>query len=329
MSKIVTIPTDGMNPFVVTHNGEKYVFTPGETVEVSDGVALEIEEYKRWREKFFPKEPALIHAQPDLSQNDPNAADYVKNRTHYEETTVVNEPLNITWDGNTEGLVKAEGAPFYKVSDAVLTDEQIKSATASFSFDDIVIPLESAWDNALEGSISDEIVMMIEFLVFVRKDGAVIYDSLAFPECGIYFLYDGPDAYTSSLTTTEPVEHTKTVVHKLDKKFLPDNIGGGIKYVTIGMDDNDDYTASATYDEIAEWINAGIDVKCIYGKHILPLVYSDAVGGISMMEMMVRHEFACIGPNTEGNPGPVFLDVRIEEYKNRVEVSEIWLSEAT
>jgi hypothetical protein len=42
-----------MNPFVVTHNGEKYVFTPGETVEVSDGVALEIEEYKRWREKYY------------------------------------------------------------------------------------------------------------------------------------------------------------------------------------------------------------------------------------------------------------------------------------
>ena len=53
MSKKVTIPTDGMNPFVVTHNGEKYVFTPGETVEVSDGVALEIEEYKRWREKYY------------------------------------------------------------------------------------------------------------------------------------------------------------------------------------------------------------------------------------------------------------------------------------
>lgn len=51
MSKTVTIPTDGMNPFVVMHNGVKYVYTPGETVEVPDGVALEIEEYKRWREK--------------------------------------------------------------------------------------------------------------------------------------------------------------------------------------------------------------------------------------------------------------------------------------
>lgn len=51
MSKTVTIPTDGMNPFVVIFNGVKYVYTPGETVEVPDGVALEIEEYKRWREK--------------------------------------------------------------------------------------------------------------------------------------------------------------------------------------------------------------------------------------------------------------------------------------
>lgn len=53
MSKIVTIPTDGMNPFVVMHNGEEYVYPPGATLEVPDGVALEIEEYKRWHKKFY------------------------------------------------------------------------------------------------------------------------------------------------------------------------------------------------------------------------------------------------------------------------------------
>ena len=47
MSKKVTIPNDGMKPFVVMHNGEKYVYAPGETIDVPDGVALEIEEYKR------------------------------------------------------------------------------------------------------------------------------------------------------------------------------------------------------------------------------------------------------------------------------------------
>jgi hypothetical protein len=58
MSKIVTIPTDGGNPFVVILGGVKYVYKPGETVEVPDGVALEIEEWERWHEKYYvPTQP--------------------------------------------------------------------------------------------------------------------------------------------------------------------------------------------------------------------------------------------------------------------------------
>ena len=53
MSKTVTIPTDGGNPFVVILGGVKYVYKPGETVEVPDGVALEIEEWERWHEKHY------------------------------------------------------------------------------------------------------------------------------------------------------------------------------------------------------------------------------------------------------------------------------------
>lgn len=50
MSKIVTIPY-GMNPFEVIFNGDKYIYTPGDTVEVPDGVAIEIEEYRRTHSK--------------------------------------------------------------------------------------------------------------------------------------------------------------------------------------------------------------------------------------------------------------------------------------
>lgn len=58
MSKTVTIPTDGGNPFVVILGGVKYVYKPGETVEVPDGVALEIEEWERWHEKYYaPTQP--------------------------------------------------------------------------------------------------------------------------------------------------------------------------------------------------------------------------------------------------------------------------------
>lgn len=102
MSKTVTIPTDGMNPFVVISNGVKYVYTPGETVTVPDGVALEIEEYKRWRDKYYGITPAPFGAKPDLSQNDPNAPDFVKNRTHYEGfATIIEEREVRAWFGGT------------------------------------------------------------------------------------------------------------------------------------------------------------------------------------------------------------------------------------
>ncbi|MGM9642338.1 MAG: polysaccharide deacetylase family protein [Eubacteriales bacterium] len=80
MSKTVTIPNDGTNPFVVMHNGVKYTYEPGATVTVPDGVALEIEEYKRWREKYFSEESAFIDSRPDLSQNDSAAKNFVKGR---------------------------------------------------------------------------------------------------------------------------------------------------------------------------------------------------------------------------------------------------------
>lgn len=171
-------------------------------------------------------------------------AGHVKNRTHYEETTVVNEPLNITWDGNTEGLVSAkeyggdwgyEG--WYKVSDAVLTNDEIKSSTISWYetlFDEnsnpvveeSVIQIEQEWDFMVAvGMVTDEKVDC-QKVVFVKSA------TDEFPETGIYFwkCYDADrnvDSHATSLTTTEPVEHTKTVVHKLDKKFLPDDVGGG------------------------------------------------------------------------------------------------------
>ena len=56
MSKNVTIPTNQGRPFVVIYNGIKYVFTPGETVEVPQGIALVIEECGRWTDKYLPPE---------------------------------------------------------------------------------------------------------------------------------------------------------------------------------------------------------------------------------------------------------------------------------
>lgn len=69
----------------------------------------------------------------------------LKDKPFGEETVVVNEPLNITWDGNTEGLVSIADTPFYKVSDLVLTDEQIKTATITLS-DGLSLYIGDEWE---------------------------------------------------------------------------------------------------------------------------------------------------------------------------------------
>jgi hypothetical protein len=200
---------------------------------------------------------------PDLAQNDPTAPDYVKNRTHYEEAAVVNEPLNITWDGNTEGLVSFGGMMF-KVSDAILTDEQIKSVTIVDG--DTELPLtDEDWSGMVAaGNVTEDFVNLNFYVLFIRKAGAVV-QGLALPETGIYFR-NMEDNYVSSLTTTEPVEHTKTVVKKLDKKYLPDDIGGGGgMFVTVSNNDAGEYAADHTYEEVYASIVSGQNtVVCLH-----------------------------------------------------------------
>ena len=75
--------------------------------------------------------------QSDWNQNDPEAADYVKNRTHWVERLF--EP--IVWDGNTEGLESVDLGPmltgeagvlFYKIRDTgILYDDLIGSSIAT------------------------------------------------------------------------------------------------------------------------------------------------------------------------------------------------------
>lgn len=138
---------------------------------------------------------------------------YVKNRTHYEETTVVNEPLNITWDGNTDGLLCVN--MFYKVSDIVLDDEQIKKLTITRTDDGIVNSAEY-WAYPF---IVNDFIAIYEDVVFCRKPCYV--GGFIFQETGIYLYRESDDNpfYVSSLKGD--IEHTKTTIKTIDEKFLP------------------------------------------------------------------------------------------------------------
>lgn len=157
---------------------------------------------------------------------------HILNRTHYEDVTVVNEPLNLTWDGNIAGLTCANDI-FFKVSDIVPTNEQIKTATVS-ALEGGTVYISDIWDMLVsEGLVTDSAVSIAAFnklaVVIIREACAVF--GRVFNEPGIYFVSYG-DWHITSFITTEPVEYTKTVLKKLDKKYLPNDV------MTLYVNDN-------------------------------------------------------------------------------------------
>ena len=148
---------------------------------------------------------------------------YIKNRTHYEKVEVNNEPLNITWDGNTEGLLYVDSMKSYKVSDIVLTHEDIKKLTFTNTDGDVTNATDY-WDEANAwGMITDEIVGL-NVVTFVLRDGAEMFGKVI-PEAGIYIAKMSDMLYVSSINSTEAVEQTRTLLHKIDLKYLPKGIG--------------------------------------------------------------------------------------------------------
>lgn len=100
----------------------------------------------------------------------------------------------LTWDGNTEGLLAV--GHMYKVSDVVLTDEQIKSSMIVMG--DNTMNVSDSWDVLVElGAITPEIVHL-EAVAIVRKPNATAL-GYSYPECGIYFFIYGTE-YVNSLT---------------------------------------------------------------------------------------------------------------------------------
>lgn len=171
---------------------------------------------ENWFEKLFVNE-----AKPALKRAEKLAGEGV---------VTVNEPLNIRWDGNTEGLTEVVCAfapdefKFYKVSDAVFTDEEIGTMSATF-FNSYDIPHDPPFfeeSHFSEDSVSSD---AFPFVVFIRKAGAIAFESMGgqvFPEVGVYFFKPDGTNFTSSLTSeTVTVPRTETVVHTIEPKYLP------------------------------------------------------------------------------------------------------------
>ena len=242
--------------------------------------------------------------QSDWNQNDSSAADFIKNKPFYEETTVVSEPLNITWDGNTEGLEYVQEFEGFKVSDKVLTEENLMNAEIILSNGNTNFTATGNREifAPFPGALMCEIKIssgLSPKTFIVTIDDAIAAQLGA--SAGTYFVInDG--GYVSSFTTTEPIEQVKTVVHPINKKYLPDGIGGNM-FINITIDDNDEYVADKTYNEISKAIESGIIPYCICYGHLFNLSSSGSLDDIQTYAApaVQKHRFSNLFVKGTGN----------------------------
>ena len=122
------------------------------------------------------------------------------------------EVVTIEWDGNTQGLdaVDTAGGIFYRVSDVVLSNEQIKMGFIKDS-EDLELPIAPMWDELVgAGKITDDI-SLIQIVAFVRKDN-VSFGGVVFGTAGIYFANEN-DHYATKFTNE--------TIYPIATEFLP------------------------------------------------------------------------------------------------------------
>lgn len=151
--------------------------------------------------------------QPDWNQNDETAADYVKNRTHYEECI----QTVIEWDGSTEGrdnFAFENGIVCYKVSDATPSIDELAEAKITLVIDGS--PIDYPFSEIMyagEGFIEmGEVGFVVTQTPFVYND-----ITLEAPSTGMYWQSIG-EGFSASLT------YGSTTIHPLDEKFIPESI---------------------------------------------------------------------------------------------------------
>ena len=259
MSKKVTIPTDGGNPFVVILGGIKYVYKPGETVDVPDGVALEIEEWERWRDKYRGAVQPPFAAggggvQPDLSQNDPNAADYVKNRTHYVQSeqkeiippTSVQPIASVGWTALGDG-VKLWASYFRR--GGLANPQRGERYKAIVGLNELIEfnPVSAhESDEFVNGTYAGNLFLYGVYKINSKTATKAEIEAMGYVDNGESFFFgtavDFPNPYIITTSQFYPnltsltrvsVEQCE-VIKTLDPKYLPDNVPK-VQSATVGQ----------------------------------------------------------------------------------------------
>lgn len=174
--------------------------------------------------------------QPDYEQNDSTQADFIKNRPFYDTSSTTMEQINITWNGDTTGKVQSSGqGEFYKVSDRIFTNEELKQMVYTNSYG------ENDLSTAPDVFFGDDFFTYYDSgVVVIRAVGTYScpggWSRSYFPETGIYFPDNG-----LSLTSSEPIEITTRVLKQLDVKYIPDDHINSLIDAKLGVIENGSY----------------------------------------------------------------------------------------
>lgn len=245
-----------------------------ETDYGSDGIAAEIAENTKSRHSHDNKavldklgsdgDSLTYDGQPikgggsstqgDWQQSDPAAADYVKNRTHYETSS-----FKVTWDGSTEGrdtvylfdMESDNGAvdKFYlvKVADDIAVPLAFESLTANdlaFNESGSTVPgTDVMGDFAIDKFNGG--YMVAPYLVYCTANSAQLelaeFETAVTVTKGLWYVTGG-STYLESVSFPGSVK-------RLDKKYVPDiikvNLAQQDKYIVITVTDRDGGTQSA------------------------------------------------------------------------------------
>ena len=219
----------------------------------------------------------------------------------------------LTWDGNTEGktVVSLMGQMnYYKVSDNVPTDDWLKTSivTCTAQGTTIVTNMAEEWDSFVSlGGVTDELVMLSESVLVIKKPNAVLYET-TFAETGIYFVEE-----TMAQNIIVDIPNYKAFPpfkEQIKEEYIPDSVKGGggdsiFAELVWGMDSIQIGDKSfATRDDVlsGNTIVSDADIKAMWdiisNKIICTKVYGEGV---------VICKFLSSDFDSDGNPRHIHI----------------------
>lgn len=193
--------------------------------------------------------------QPDFAQNNPEAADYIKNRPFYSEGVETITETRETHDQTSAGsyVVDEEFAKLLlEHKESVVCVSKISGITYTYAGSE---EREDSYRISLNNNSPG-------ILVIYKSEP----DTIRWTDGGGYGGDEG------SITIT----YEKETIHKLDKKYLPDNIGGCVLYASFGNLWRDaDCTVGVTRDELLAMRGAYVGIQDETGNYYTCLRISD------------------------------------------------------